>query len=76
MTNDSVENFYKDILPEDLDHATCLMDEQLDMIADYFTAKGVDTATVQQIKDGAKTHLQDSVVSSCIMWYGPYRMVA
>ena len=52
------------------------MDEQLDMIADYFTAKGVDTATVQQIKDGAKTHLQDSVVSSCIMWYGPYRMVA
>ena len=30
------------------------MDEQLKMIEDFFTAKGVDTATVQAIKDQSK----------------------
>ena len=49
--------------PADLEHASCLMDEQLDMIADFFTAKNVDTTTVQTIKDEAKQYLQESVVS-------------
>ena len=48
----------KEIDPADLDHVTCVMDEQLALIEQYMLANGIGTAEATAIKDAARDYLQ------------------
>jgi len=44
------------------------MDEQLKQIEDFFTAKGLDTATVQAIKDESKVGFKFLIEQKLELW--------
>ena len=44
--------------PMEMEHATCLMDEQLHLIAEYFLAIGIGQSGVSAIKDASLNYLQ------------------
>ena len=48
--------------PEDLAHVTCLMDEQLNLIEQYFLANGMGQTDALTIKDEAKKFLEANAI--------------
>ena len=62
--------------PEDLEHATCLMDEQLNLIEQYFLANGLGQTDALAIKDEAKNFLEENAVNDgsnpdLVNWFIP-----
>ena len=54
----------KEVSADDLPHATCLMDEQLKLIEEFFVAQGVASSDATLIKDQAKLVLESGAVAS------------
>ena len=62
--------------PEDLEHVTCLMDEQLNLIEQYFLANGMGQSDALAIKDEAKNFLEATAVNDgsnpdLLNWFYP-----
>ena len=62
--------------PLELEHATCLMDEQLLLIEQYFISNGIGQTDAQAVKDEALTFLQANAINDdgwnpdLINWFG------
>ena len=64
--------------PEELAHVTCLMDEQLNLIEQYFLENGIGQTDALAIKDEAKNYLEANAYNDdgnnpdLINWFLPY----
>ena len=65
-------------LPEDTEHITCLMDEQLNLIEQYFITNGFGVTDARVIKDEAKNFLELTAINDhgdnpdLINWFVPF----